>query len=1799
MRKVDESRAANYIRKHSNYKKWLAFVLCLSLLTGTVTLYILNKPATAMTAEGAEGLGVVLETASDADEQVLIQQTLENKSVSNDNGDDDLFAGLNEDGDDNDENAGGNGDGDDLNKSGDDEETKDGLVEKEVTEGEAKEGEEAKETEESESKEEELTQDVVLTVSYVDEDGNSIADEKEIDIYDSIDLTSEAPSIEGYTFKEATFKGDVITKVEVKKNADDIRYYEVTFDDDETKEIKKDAAVVLTYIKDEEEVEVDASVTLTAKYVDKDGEDIQDSEEISFAKETSINKDNAPEIDGYFFMKAVYDGQEIVKITPVEAEAEVEAEDSDNEEETTEETEEAKTVSVEGYEFTTADGETVEITEDAEIEYTYVKASEETEFTYQDGKVTVTATINGKNVFPEGIVLKAAEVTKDSSSYNYGAYMDALNENAETIAEEAGQEQANAFTEDNTLLYDIAFVYEGKEIQPKEGTVTISINFKKNQLSEDLSAASKDDVTVVHLPIKEDVKEENEIVNTEDASDITASDIEVITLTDATAAVDGNEKVEFETEGFSIFAVTAYQKLPVGTHTYEDVLGDAVNFGIVTNEIELHESQTNFVTKKLVASGGQSGNDLTNPMEQTYIVSRITGGKFKIKGNLAYFITPSEYTEYIENRNETDRVKFDTSYSSERLDEISDDMLKYVRDASADLASYVDKSPESILKGLEERDGRFIFIDAEKSNDKYAIDIRGEEDNKTVYVTLNDKDIERIAEANKLTIFKKRNQTIVFNVTAVGPIKLYNYRIVFEDNSMVHSNDKDVLTPETRTVNSDIAKTVIWNFINAKDVETKGSTVGVFISGQKDATFTNGTTCAGWLAFPHTIIGAQEWHNTYDKIKKISGTAQFEAYKAIDDRFADVSGFKFTLYKKESDNSWTELETVSNDKDAPVNVHFSTITYGDNDKLVKSDYQYVSDDTPSFTYKIVETLGYTDENGNSYTADKAEFYADVTVTKHSYNGSQSNYFYAVSEPSYYTLDSAGNKKALEQEIFDGDGNKVVVSDRPVFNNRTGGSVGFNLFKYVNEKNPETKKFQFKVEVLKPINGNSDKGQLKDLTANQVLENIGKDISFNSEYSNNWKDDNGYVFNNNCIYFVVTEKDVSDNNIVKDKDYIIVKCNIKTNETSYYKYDYEDESTNGDKWYIDGIPEHLNMNDFEWLCNDAHKINDPLKRAFYNTGKTLLRIHKMVVNDFDTKTVGEADTAILNNVVFRITNEQNHNYVDFQGFKTGERERYKAGRAVEYYSNGIATGKRYDVVYNQKAQWTVIGLPEGTYTVEEISDGYTFHKYDASKDASLSAEHPYSRVTMYGVTIDEEYPGSKDHGVGGSNARIVFSADLDEHSVDPPQGVEVGGAIRTVQVCNNYSRPLGPIQVTKNFFGGLWNDKLSFEFVIEGSGFTAQDSAGNDVTSKVGVQPMPDITTVSINGDGATLNSDGSYSKIAEFGPILYRYKGTYKYKITEKNTGAAGVAYDDKVIYVKVDVSDQETRFTKMYSNEANGGILNPKYYNASEGAKRDDELFNYLGADITYSTDETFTDESKVLARCKLRQAINPNTKDILGMAYDVEYTLNEVSDVAFNNKRFAKLAIRKEWDSIDGSSAVSTRPLRVQILYRTNGGEWKEYKTVELPQSTWSWSEQDLPNGETLPYMDATGNVYEYCVREPENEWKDYAISYKYTDANNNTISRIVGQYEAGESETMSFITKDGKKVEAANTGYSMKVVGSGNDYGTVLITNTKVVSNSLPSTGGVGDIPYLATGAGAAVAALLGAGVYSRKKKKDDEE
>jgi LPXTG-motif cell wall-anchored protein len=1838
MRKVDESRAANYIRKHSNYKKWLAFVLCLSLLTGTVTLYILNKPATAMTEEGAESLGVVLETASNADEEELIQQTLENKVESDEGGDDDdLFSEFSEDGDDESD--------DELEESGDDEEKQDGLVEEEAKEGEVKEGEltEGEEQkEETEEEEDELTQDVVLTVSYVDEDGEAIAEEKEIDINDSIDLASEAPSIEGYTFKEATFKGDVITKVTVKKNADDIRYYEVTFDDDETKEIKKDAAVVLTYIKDEEEVEVDASVTLTAKYVDKDGEDIQDSEEISFAKETSMNKDNAPEIDGYFFMKAVYDGQEIVKITPVEAEAEVEAEDSDNEEETTEETEEAKTVSVEGYEFTTADGDTVEITEDAEIEYTYVKASEETEFTYSDGKVTVTATINGKNVFPEGIELKAAEVTKNSSDYNYDAYMDALNENAESIAKDAGQEQANEFTEDNTLLYDIAFVYEGKEIQPKEGTVTVKIEFKNNQLTENLSATSEEDLAVVHLPITEAFKEENEIENTEDAAGLTASDINVETLADASVEVGKQEKVEFTSGSFSIFAVITYPtNLVQGDDDFLSVLGDAVNFGIVSNDLTISgDSQSNFAVKTVRYEGHQTGNNLTNPVDQTFIGSHLETA-IHLKGNVAYFVIPKErkdeYQREIDNNgtrwiwhDTRENLIIDASHSEIEVEGIIDDLFTYTAAASKDL--YQNRTA-----------GKPEIANTSEFGEHCKIDIRNQKDG-TYYFNIGKNELAIIAKSEKFMIYKNPGQTVVLNVTEKGNIELNKYK-VWDGTKLVDTTSLVDATGNT------IPRTIIWNFPEEVNVTTTGGVVGVFITGNKNSTWLNNGTSAGWLVFPTVKISGGEWHNTYDNVVKIGETAKFQAYKKIDDSLEKaIKGFKFTLYQKDGED-WKAIESAYNgsiikedgsgrrtvDENAsntenavvnPQNIDFSTITYGnDASRKDESHYQYtaITEDGQSetFTYMMKETAGLTDSEGNSYIADETVYYADVTVTCKKWSEYTKKIYYQVSGPSYYKFDDSGNKIALS------------TGDIPTFNNKTAeGEVGLLIHKYLNDKFPTNQKFKFTVRVLKKDN------TLETLTSN--LQNDGGNLSYSFKYGNDDTDGkhniNNYMVTyagKQYLYFVITENDPPEGSgIEKDKDYIIAKVHLLNNgkyhaEVTYYKYKYDDNegNVNGSKYIkqIEGTSPSDRVNAFTIGTNGTNakfKLIEDKDVAFYNQGVSMLRIHKMVVNDYSSEVVRNNVNSILNSVQFRIGyNDGSGRYIYFQGL-VGKPSEMPKVTATEYPEKT----KTYDVYYNQGAQWTIVGIPAGDYIVEEVGDGLTF-EYDPNTDTSTVLETPpaplfegwpiLSRVTKYAVTVDEDAvprngsneaniidPTKKNTycGVGCENRRATFSTDVSGKG-DNPVLASVGGDIETVQIANYYSSPVGQIYISKKLSGGEWNDNMSFSFKLSPvTCYDITDSEGNAIAGYNTV-PMP-----SEGGDVVTVGKADAANNRAttKFGDIKYRFEGKYVYKITEQaDVKVEGVTYDETTYYVVVDVNKKYTTFQKTYTFE---NQTLPSRTSTNDVT----EDFYYLGADVTYYS--SYNEESKKCEGSILNYELYldsihsiPKQDRPKAVAYKVRYPDGTPVDgdlpfnVYFENFVKGKLVVKKEWKKLDGTDDQHSAPLKVKIFRRAGSGNWELFKEVELGTgNNWTWdSEKDLPEGEAILLQNAKGEKYQYCAREDDEYLTKYDVTYTYTNA-----SGVDTVYAADGKDSTKY-----KKVSSANgeTTYTtvdrdtvaLSVAENETNYGTITITNKNIYSNALPRTGGIGDLPYLATGLGTAVAGLLGAGVYSRKKKKDDEE
>ncbi|SFC43361.1 Spy0128 family protein [Butyrivibrio sp. YAB3001] len=1895
MRKTDQNRAENYIKKHRNNRRWLAFALCVSIFTGTVTLYMLNKPATAMTEDGAKQVGLVLETADDEFEQGLIEQmnksAAENEeekeisesaeqaeesasegsetSESNDNatsesGEDkeDSSKGTDESIDDSSKEASDDAaneqlsdednasdektsesdkksDNADKDKSSDDEkadnesskedeakdeadsedtsedkDSKKSSKDKKSKDGKSKDTktdeekikEEKSEEKDSDKKEKELSsediellEDVVLTVSYVDEDGNSIADEKEISLSDSLDFESEAPKLDEYTFKQATIDETIIQVITVKRDEEEHRYYEVTLEDGSVVSIKENKTVVLTYTSDSKEESAEeekdkkevSSVKLTARYVDKNGEEISEASELNVLEELSISKDTAENIDGYFYTGAVYDEKNVTKITPIfmdEEELAAESDDSKdgessdkksktengdqyasgkeatNEDRKTADTEKTGDEAVDtsegndakagnealpenetqettdqlvgGYIFTTEDGQELETREDAEISFTYIKASEETEFVYSDDKVTVTAVTNEKGLFPEGIEFKVTEITSESTNYNYDAYLNALNDNAQMIADEAGLEGTNEYDDSNTLMFDIAFMYEGKEIQPSEGKVSISIEFKDNQLTTDLAASAEEEITVLHLPIKEEVKESNEISSTEEATEITADDIEVKPLNDASAAVENEEKVEFSSESFSVYAVTVYQKHDAGTDTFKTVLGDAVNFGMVADNLYIGESETNFAVKNAYTTS-HSGNDLTNPAEQTFIAGRLEGN-FQIKGYPAYFMIPAEYTKQITHASGDWYLKFDTAYSTYELDSLVEDMMVYVREASRDLAS-------------RKATAKIVY---DTKSQKYNLDIRSYGPG-TYYVSLDDVEMGNIARTNtadnsdKLHIYKNSDQVIVFNVTASPTVKIQKFSVSTDSGELLGSD-----TMAGSNQYSAVSRTIIWNFINATEVESAGGVVGVFISGQKNAKWVNYSTCGGWVAFPTVEIESGEWHNTYTEVTQISGTAQFQAYKNIDGEFATASGFKFTLYKKDwsAQDGWKEIQTVSNSADTPHNIVFTPITYGGEKGNDKSNYQYTSigyeGASETFVYKIVESSGATDSQGNAYTADKTVYYAKVTVTMKKMNEVTKHMYYQVSAPEYFT-DEACTKKYYSK---DGD----II---PTFNNTTTkGSVGISLHKFLNNGDPGDFKFTFTVKVVDAKNN-----RLETLT--DSLTNVGEDISFSFNYNNN------YIYNDS-VYFVINENDIKNDDssgikITKDDSYIVVRVvyiGTPNQVAYYYRLKPTDEEievrATGKKGTAD-IPRYI------WgITKQSKYAMDSSKAGFYNTGTGWLRIHKMVVNDFGSGFVrNNTGTALLSNVKFRLTNNATQNYIVVKGF-TGKAGDVGQEKAKEYDANTHApTGREFSVVYNQSAQWTILDLPVGEYTVDEVADGLTFSYSEENNLSTVIEETNLSRVTKYDVTWDEEVQGAWEYGTGGGNRRMVFSVDLANHSVKAPSNVKVGGAVATVQVCNYYSIPIGPIQVTKNFSGGVWDENLSFTFKLEPIAYYAKDSEDNPVTLKT--QPMPyGSDTAIVTAADAKRNENGSYTAIAKFESIPYRFKGNYYYKITEVATGIDGITYDESVYYLRVDVEEKYTKFEKTYTED---NLTKYAKYTKTTTLLED---FYYLGAKVTYSDDEDF---NNVLAECNLELTGKPDTSKKYDNHFTVTYTKGSVDKVAFNNTLSGKVTVNKVWLDSDGNiDSAEHSPLTLIIWQRVNNGPWHAYGNIQLSKNNnWTFVK------EGLPITDEHGNLYEYTVKEPDSYVKTYHVTYAVNG----------GQPIDGNSQGK--ITVDNES--NIDTGYVLGIDSTGKSYGVVTITNRAVCTNVIPSTGGSGTAPFTTAGIIITVFAAIGF-LFTRRKK-----
>ena len=173
-----------------------------------------------------------------------------------------------------------------------------------------------------------------------------------------------------------------------------------------------------------------------------------------------------------------------------------------------------------------------------------VPQTEETpkELKYEDEQVSVVVTAVEEGAIPTGATLKVLPITLENNETK-AQYEDVEKRIQEKVAEE--EKEVAGF-----LAYDITFVDgEGNEIEPNS-KVKVSMNYKKAALPEDVkeNGGENAEVSVLHL-------EEDENGNVKDVVNMSERET---TKIDTLATAEGPkvQKVETETESFSVFAIT-------------------------------------------------------------------------------------------------------------------------------------------------------------------------------------------------------------------------------------------------------------------------------------------------------------------------------------------------------------------------------------------------------------------------------------------------------------------------------------------------------------------------------------------------------------------------------------------------------------------------------------------------------------------------------------------------------------------------------------------------------------------------------------------------------------------------------------------------------------------------------------------------------------------------------------------------------------------------------------------------------------------------------------------------------------------------------------------------------------------------------------------------------------------------------------------------------------------------------------------------------------------------------------------
>ncbi len=581
-------------------------------------------------------------------------------------------------------------------------------------------------------------------------------------------------------------------------------------------------------------------------------------------------------------------------------------------------------------------------------------------YEYEDNDVAVTATLEKADAIPDDAEFVVKKITPQTQGYNYDAYIQALNDNA---AEIRGEEDAT-ISEEEVLLYDIAFFITDEdgnrvEIQPEEGSVRISVQFKKNQFEDELAAAAEDDIQIVHLPLVESVRED--VDTTADATDITAEDIQVQVVDNTAVASD--ESADFTLSDFSIAAFLANGKMAPGpAETFKTILGTSLGYGVVANSAVLAGHLE--TTIAVATASALTGTDpiLQSPRNKSGHSGKSIIGSYS--GTNGLLLSPgSNASAHVVYTTKGNKNQFRVN-SGVELNDTTYESGQIASEVTSIINATVSKS-----ESLSKVDGYSFATVAPNGN----LDLKSKGNGEgTYYINLANGDL---AKLNKIILGKGQNVILNIPDTSVE-FKQYLYELTTDNGTVI---SRGAAGEEA----DDLAiQKIIFNCYNATTAKTSGPTCGTFLIPK--AVFTNDSVAGGWLrAKSIDKIGGQEWHCVYEDMPPAEGiSVQFFAKKIIRGLAGDERAplesevFTFNLNEWDWDNStYHTIQSVTNDGGL---VSFAPIFYSYED-IVNMGGSHV------YSYKVLESEfpGYDQSTAGCLKGYniRVKVYADTTARK--------------------------------------------------------------------------------------------------------------------------------------------------------------------------------------------------------------------------------------------------------------------------------------------------------------------------------------------------------------------------------------------------------------------------------------------------------------------------------------------------------------------------------------------------------------------------------------------------------------------------------------------------------------------------------------------------------------------------------------------------------------------------------------------------------------------------------------------------